>query len=85
MVSIAKKTPRYPTDLTDEESAFIESLMPVKPNTDRDFICDLATIALLLDRLAALAGVAIRGATSFRAPWPLSFCAKRRADGGQQN
>lgn len=35
MVAIAKKTPRYPTDLTDEEWSFLEPLMPGKSDTGR--------------------------------------------------
>jgi len=44
MVGIAKKTQRYPTDLTDEEWLLIEPLMPGKADTGRKRAVDFREI-----------------------------------------
>ena len=57
MADIARKTKRYPTDLTDEEWARIEPLLPKPPKRGRKVSVDLREMLNAI-RYMACSGVA---------------------------
>ncbi len=77
MAKIAKKTKRYPTDLTDEEWTLIQPFLPHTAKNGRPVSTDLREVLNAI-RYLARSGGGWRMLPSDFPPWPTVYCWFRR-------
>src|SRR5260370_26106387 len=77
MADIARKTKRYPTDLTDEEWERIQPLLPKPPKRGRKVSVDLREMLNAI-RYMARSGGRWRLPPAQFGPWPTGYLAVRR-------